>query len=104
VTLRDEFANGMGWFARVDGYHQSKMYIDNTNTSWVPSRTLFNGSLGLEQDWWSVRAWVNNIFDRKYVSYPLATFAGSGAGSGVTYSFIAGERRTAGLTLAIKFE
>jgi len=103
AQLRDEFANGLGWFARVDGYHQNKMYIDNTNVGYVPQRTLADASVGLEGEWWTLRAWVKNLFDKEYVSYPLATFAGSGAGSGVTYTLIAGERRTAGLTLGLRW-
>lgn len=97
-VLSDDFA----LTARVDAAHQSRLYTDNTNTAWAPSRTIVDASIGVEQDAWSIRAFVRNALDARYVSYAFATFAGSGAGSGVTYAPLLGDRRTFGVTVAIR--
>jgi outer membrane receptor protein involved in Fe transport len=89
--------------ARADASYQSKMYVDPTNTSWAPARTLINASIGLEAANWSVRIWGRNLADREYVSYSFATFGASGAGSGVTYAPLLGDRRTLGATLALNY-
>jgi iron complex outermembrane recepter protein len=93
----------LGWSARVDLSHQNRLYTDNTNSAWAPSRTLVDAALGVKGDWWSARAFVRNVFDRKYVSYAFATFAGSGAGSGVTYAPLLGDRRSGGVTLSFRY-
>lgn len=89
--------------ARADLAHTGKSYTDNTNTAYVAARDLVNASVAVSTDAWTVRLWAKNLFDKKYVAYAFTTFAGSGAGSGVTYGALLGERRTVGATLSLDF-
>lgn len=89
--------------ARADFSHTGKAYTDNTNTAFVGARDLVDASIGLSNETWSLRFWVKNLFDKQYVSYAFTTFAGSGAGSGVTYGVLLGDRRTLGATLSVNF-
>jgi iron complex outermembrane recepter protein len=97
------FGEALALTARADASYQDKMFVDNTNTAFVPSRFLVDASVGLDGGWWTLRAFVRNAFDRKYASYAFVTFAGSGAGSGVTYSPLLGDRRSFGATLGLRF-
>jgi len=89
--------------ARADFSHTGKTYTDNTNTAFVGARDLVDASIGLSNETWSLRFWAKNLFDKQYVSYSFTAFAGSGAGSGVTYGVLLGDRRTLGATLSFNF-
>jgi iron complex outermembrane receptor protein len=95
--------NETDFIGRIDLSHIGPVAVDNTNTAFVGGRELVDASLGLTNDRWSLRFWAKNIFDKEYVSYSFTTFAGSGAGSGVTYGVLLGDRRTFGSTLSINF-
>jgi len=97
------FGSDLAFVTRADVAHQGKLYTDNTNTAFAPSRTIVDASIGVDGGWWSLKGFVRNLFDQKYVSYAFATFAGSGAGSGVTYSPLLGDRRSGGVTLSFRY-
>lgn len=97
------FGNETDFIGRIDLSHIGRTAVDNSNTAFVGGRELVDASLGLSNDRWSLRFWAKNIFDKEYVSYSFTTFAGSGAGSGVTYGVLLGDRRTFGSTLSINF-
>lgn len=97
------FGTEVDLVSRLDLSITSRQYTDNTNTAYVPSRELVDGNIGLNSDSWSLRFWAKNLFDRKYAAYAFTTFAGSGAGSGVTYGTLLGDRRTLGATMSFKF-
>lgn len=88
---------------RLDFSHTGKTYTDNTNTAFVAGRELVDASIALSNDTWSLRLWAKNLFDKQYVAYSFTTFAGSGAGSGVTYGVLLGDRRTMGATVSFNF-
>ena len=97
------FGGEVDLVSRVDLSLVGRQYTDNTNTAYAPSRQLVDASIGLNSDAWSLRFWAKNLFDRKYAAYAFTTFAGSGAGSGVTYGTLLGDRRTLGATASFKF-
>lgn len=97
------FGSDLALVTRADVAHQGRLYTDNTNTAFAPSRTIVDASIGVDGGAWSLKAFVRNLFDQKYVSYAFATFAGSGAGSGVTYSPLLGDRRSGGVTLSFRY-
>ncbi len=103
LPLGNMFGSDVDLVSRVDVSMTSRQYTDNTNTAYVPSRQLVDASLGLNSDSWSLRFWAKNLFDDKYAAYAFTTFAGGGAGSGVTYGTLLGDRRTLGATASFKF-
>jgi iron complex outermembrane receptor protein len=107
VGLREPVGNAFGkplaLIARFDAAWQSKQWVDTTNTAFIPERLIVDASIGIEQDNWSLRAYARNMFDRQYVSFSFATFAGSGTGSGVTYTPILGDRATFGLIGTVRY-
>lgn len=97
------FGSDVDFVSRIDVSATGRQYTDNTNTAYVPSRELVNASIGVTSDAWSLRLWAKNLFDHKYPAYAFTTFAGSGAGSGVTYGTLLGDRRTLGATVSFNF-
>jgi iron complex outermembrane receptor protein len=97
------FGSDVDLVSRVDVSVTGRQYTDNTNTAYVPSRELVDANIGLTSDTWSVRLWAKNLFDKQYPAYAFTTFAGSGAGSGVTYGTLLGDRRTIGATVSFNF-
>ncbi len=66
ATLRYERdIGGSGWTfsARGDAVYQSKYYGGLDNQWTIPSRTVFNGNLGLTSDEWSISVWAKNILN-----------------------------------------
>lgn len=106
-TWRSSLGNVMGkeltLTTRADVSYQSKIFVDPMNLAWAPARTLVIGSIGLESANWSLRLWGRNLADREYVSYAFVTFGGGGAGSGVTYAPLLGDRRAVGATLTLSY-
>jgi iron complex outermembrane receptor protein len=97
------FGSDLDIVGRIDFAYTGKAYTDNTNTAFVPSRQLVDTSLALASDRWTLRIWAKNLFDKQYATYAFTTFAGSGAGSGVTYGVLLGDRRTLGATVSFNF-
>ena len=83
--------------------YQDRSFTDYSNTSWAEAHTLFDASLALSSDRFTLRLWGKNIFDKKYSSFSFATFGVLGAGSGPSYAVLAGERRTIGLTASAQY-
>nr|WP_070959364.1 TonB-dependent receptor [Hyphomonas sp. Mor2] len=64
-TYRDDLSwtDGWSWFASGDLSFRSSQYLDETNTAEIPSTTLFNGRIGVENENIRVTAFGRNIFD-----------------------------------------
>lgn len=101
--LGNVFGTDVDLVSRVDLSITGRQFTDNTNTAFAPTRELVDASIGLNSDVWSLRLWAKNVFDHKYAAFAFTTFAGSGAGSGVTYGTLLGDRRTIGATASFKF-
>jgi iron complex outermembrane receptor protein len=84
---------GRGW-ARVDARTTGRYYYDASNAMAQPGFTLVNARLGVERGEWRIEAWVNNLFNQRYipVAFPVA-IAPSG------YLGECGPSRTAGIAL-----
>jgi iron complex outermembrane receptor protein len=54
---------GWQWFVRGDANYESKKYATELNTAWYGNAVRVNLRLGIENDNWSVAAWVRNLFD-----------------------------------------
>ncbi len=66
ATLRYERdIGGSGWTfrARGDAVYQGKFFGGLDNQWTIPSRTVFNGNLGLTSDAWSISLWMKNILN-----------------------------------------
>lgn len=61
----------LGFSTAFEGRHNSKVYVNDTNTESAPSYTIFNIRAGLEQNvgQWQFREYlrVENIFDKEYI-------------------------------------
>jgi iron complex outermembrane receptor protein len=78
---------------------QSKQFTDESNSSWIPARTLTNLSLGLKQgERWEAQLWGKNVADEKYIT---AAYFGPFLSS--IYTPLLGQRRTFGLSLTARF-
>ncbi|MBT5566773.1 MAG: TonB-dependent receptor [Rhodospirillaceae bacterium] len=95
----DELSADMGldYFIRADLAHQSKMFGEAVNLSIVPARTIFNASLGIEGDGYSIQLWGKNLTDKKYVSNAVVQQPN------VAYNAYLGERATFGITLTARY-
>ncbi len=102
LTFEGEFANGWGFFVRGDVTYQTRIFLDETNLSWVSDRLLGNASAGLTIGPVDLRLWVKNIADKKYVSNSLVLI-GTGGALSASYVPNLGERRTFGLTGSVAF-
>ncbi|WP_432199913.1 TonB-dependent receptor [Erythrobacter sp. W53] len=94
-----EFGDNIGYFIRGDASWQSDFFADSANLSIIPSRFLVNGSAGVSFDNISVRVWVRNLLDKKYVSNAFVVLLPFGN----TYGTFFGERRSAGVTAKVEF-
>jgi iron complex outermembrane receptor protein len=103
ATYSRELSRDLRTTARVSGSWQGKSFIDNSNDTWMPARTVVDASLALEHRNVTVRVWTRNLFDNKYAAFGNTTYASSGAGSGTSYGVIAGERRTVGVTGSVNY-
>lgn len=61
----------LGFLTAFEGRHNSKVYVDDTNTDTAPSYTIFNIRAGFEQNLanWNFKEYlrVENIFDKDYI-------------------------------------
>jgi iron complex outermembrane receptor protein len=61
----------IGFSAAAEGRHNSKVYVNDTNTEYAPSYTIFNIRAGLEQNLgsWQFREYlrIENMFDKEYI-------------------------------------
>jgi iron complex outermembrane receptor protein len=92
-----DITDTLGYYVRGDVTYQSKAYLEGMNIGWVPSRTLFNASIGVTGENWDVQLWGRNLFDKKYASNSLFL--------GFSNSYVAtlGDRRELGVTGTVKF-
>ena len=58
-------SSGWRWTANGTVRWEDKMYAFNNNISWYPTRTVVNLKVGVENDTFSVAAYVNNLTDNK---------------------------------------
>ena len=103
LTYSRELSRDLRTTARVAGSWQGKSFVDNSNDTWMPARTIVDASLALEHKHITVRVWARNLLDNKYAAFGTTTYASSGAGSGTSYGVIAGERRTVGVTASVNY-
>lgn len=50
-------------FAHMDASYRAKSFMDATNLTTIPSRTLINGRIGLENERFRVETYVENLLD-----------------------------------------
>jgi outer membrane receptor protein involved in Fe transport len=50
-------------FVHLDASYRAKSFMDATNLTIIPSRTLVNGRIGLENERFRVEAFVENLLD-----------------------------------------
>ncbi len=99
VQWEGEFGDNNGYYIRTDASWQSDFFADSANLAIIPSRFLLNGSAGVNFDDISVRLWVRNVLDKRYVSNAFAVLLPFGN----TYGTFFGERRSAGVTASVEF-
>lgn len=102
IRYERDVSDDMSFYVRGDVQWQSKMYLEEMNIGWVSSRTLVNAAIGARFKWVEARLWVDNLFDKKYVTSALALI-GTGGARSAQYSPFMGEQRTIGLTLTAKY-
>lgn len=89
--------NDADYFIQADVAWQNKMYVDELNLAWIPSRTVVNASIGLDTDQWRLSLWSKNLLNKEYVTNAFfITF-------GAEYVPTMAQKRTIGLSLAAKF-
>ncbi len=96
---------GNDWEAtgRVDVNYTGDAFIDNINSTFIPSRTLTNLRLSVSNDKYSIAIFANNLFDKVYAQNAIVQ-----PRIGIPFFIrvpeaIQGERRRIGLTAAAKF-
>ncbi|GAB5486911.1 MAG: hypothetical protein Pars2KO_04810 [Parasphingorhabdus sp.] len=87
------------YFIRTDASWQSDFFADSANLGVIPSRFLVNAAAGGTSGPVSVRVWVRNLFDKKYLSNAFVVLLPFGN----TYGEFFGERRSFGVTTKVKF-
>ena len=102
VTFNGEFGDKNSWFARGDFTYQTKQFVDEANLAFTPGRFIMNASIGATFGMFSVNAYVRNIADKQYASSSLFLI-GTGGSLSASYVPTLGDRRTFGLTGAVKF-
>jgi len=102
ASFATSFSNGWSLRARAEVTHKGKQYMDEANLSFVRSRTLVNGALGVTAGPLDLSLWTRNLFDERYVSTSLVLIGTNGARS-ASYVPTFGERRTVGLTASVGF-
>ena len=94
-----EFGDNNSYYLRTDASWQSDFFADSANLAIIPSRFLMNASAGVSIDDISVRLWVRNLLDKKYVSNAFVVLLPFGN----TYGNFYGDRRSAGITASVDF-
>lgn len=102
VNFNGDFGNENSWFARGDFQYQSKQFVDEANLATTPDRLIFNANAGVTFGRFTVNAWIKNIADKQFVSSSLFLI-GTGGALSASYVPTLGERRTFGLTGAVRF-
>ncbi len=84
---------------RLDAEHRGKTYWTLDNLDIQPAYDLVNLSVGLENERWGARAYVNNLFDERYIEWFFgARFIGLPAD--IAWP---SRRRQAGIELSVSF-
>ena len=102
ATLNGDFSDKNSWFIRGDFTYQTKQFIDEANLAFTPGRFIMNAGAGVTFGIFSVNAWVRNIADKQYASSSLFLI-GTGGALSASYVPSLGDRRTFGLTGAMRF-
>ncbi len=102
ATLNGDFSDKNSWFIRGDFTYQTKQFIDEANLAFTPGRFIMNAGAGVTFGIFSVNAWVRNIADKQYASSSLFLI-GTGGALSASYVPSLGDRRTFGLTGAVRF-
>ena len=90
------------FYIRGDVTYQTKQYVDEANLAWVPDRFLVNAQAGATFGPVTVRAVVQNLLDKDYVSNALFLI-GTGGARSTSYVPILGLGRTARVTVGLEF-
>ncbi len=90
------------FYLRGDVTYQTKQFVDEANLAWVPDRMLVNAQAGVTFGPVSVRAVVQNLLDKDYVSNSLFLI-GTGGALSSSYVPILGYGRTARVTVGLEF-
>lgn len=102
ATLNGDFSDKNSWFIRGDFTYQTKQFIDEANLAFTPGRFIMNAGAGVTFGIFSVNAWVRNLADKQYASSSLFLI-GTGGALSASYVPSLGDRRTFGLTGAVRF-
>ncbi len=102
ATLNGDFGDKNSWFIRGDFTYQTKQFVDEANLAFTPGRFIINAGAGVTFGIFSVNAWVRNIADKQYASSSLFLI-GTGGALSASYVPTLGDRRTFGLTGAMRF-
>lgn len=97
-----EFGKDNSFYIRADVTYQTKQYVEEANLSWISDRFLMNAQLGVSMGNFNVRAIVQNLLNKNYVSNALFLI-GTGGALSTTYVPIFGQRRTARVTVGYEF-
>ncbi len=97
-------------FIRGDLIYRSTKYAQIHNFAETGDQTLVNLRLGLENDAWSLTAWVKNLFDddtalgvTRYVDFQFPDFGGIGNPFNRGFLVALPEQRRIGLTASYRF-
>ena len=102
VTFNGDFGEKNTWFARGDFTYQTKQFVDEANLAFTPGRFILNAGIGATFGMFSVNAFVRNIADKQFASSSLFLI-GTGGSLSASYVPTLGDRRTFGLTGAVRF-
>lgn len=102
INFNGDFGDKNSWFARGDFNYQTRQFIDEANLASTPDRLIFNANAGVTFGRFTLNAWIKNIADKQFVSSSLFLI-GTGGALSASYVPTLGERRTFGLTGAVRF-
>ena len=97
-----DFGSGNTFYLRADATYQTKQFVDEANLAWVPDRLLVNAQAGVSIGNINVRAVVQNLLEKEYVSNALFLI-GTGGLRSSSYVPIFGQGRTARITVGYEF-
>lgn len=101
VQWENEISTDLGYYIRADAAYQSSHFAESINISSAPGRVVVNGRLGFDyKETVTVSFWARNLLDKKYISNSLQIIQAASTNLVGTYY---GERRTFGLTAAVRY-
>ena len=93
-----ECTNQLTLVSRLDLLGVGEIHFDNTNSESQIDYILTNVRIGLKNNTWGIDFWVNNVFDKEYVSTAFQDLFFSPSG----FAGRNGAPRTYGITLRVK--